>query len=142
MYKVVITGMGLVSAAGHTPHALFDALDSGHNVMRPAPKEADAMEGPVASIPEFDPVNWLGEQNFRPLDRLGRLSVVAALNALDNAGVTPEMREQHDIGLVFGTLFSGLETVTAFDRNILEAGPKYARPMDFANTRALLEDCL
>ena len=134
MYKVVITGAGLVSAAGHTPEEVFTALDTQRACTQPAPEKADAMQGPITAIPDFDPVDWLGEQNFRPLDRVGRLSVVAALNALDASGWTAEMREQHDVGLVFGTLFSGLETVTTFDRNILEAGPKYARPMDFANT--------
>jgi len=37
-------------------------------------------------------------------------------------------------GLVLGTMYGGLHTITEFDRNAMVAGPKYAKPMDFANT--------
>ena len=53
---------------------------------------------------------------------------------LDNSGWTVEMREENLVGLILGTMFGGLHTIAEFDRLGLTAGPKFVKPLDFANT--------
>jgi 3-oxoacyl-[acyl-carrier-protein] synthase II len=45
-----------------------------------------------------------------------------------------EMRNALEVGLVLGTMFCSVHTISEFDRRALEAGPAYASPMDFSNT--------
>jgi 3-oxoacyl-(acyl-carrier-protein) synthase len=117
---VVVTGMGVISAAGDSPAALHDALVRG-----------GAGGGPVDP---FQPERYLGDRNLRPLDRAGRLLACAAQLALADAGWTPARLAGEEVGLVVGTMFSTAHTIGEFDRHALRAGPCYASPMDFANT--------
>jgi 3-oxoacyl-(acyl-carrier-protein) synthase len=68
------------------------------------------------------------------VDRTARLLLVAAQQALDAAGWTPERRAEHEVGLVLGTTFCSVRTIAEFDRRALQLGPSYASPLDFANS--------
>jgi 3-oxoacyl-[acyl-carrier-protein] synthase II len=72
--------------------------------------------------------------NLRPLDRTSRLVASAAQMALESSGWSVEMRTLQEVGLVLGTMFCSVHTISEFDRRALEAGPTYASPMDFSNT--------
>ena len=136
MRRVVITGAGVISAIGDEPEAFHQGLCAGSNYFRPIEHlELHGLDGACGiGIPGFDPKTYLGDQNFRPLDRTGRFSVVAASLALENAGWTPDKIREREVGLFLGTLFCGLDTIMQFDRSSSTKGPKYAKPMDFANT--------
>jgi 3-oxoacyl-[acyl-carrier-protein] synthase II len=62
------------------------------------------------------------------------LVVAAAKLVLESSGWTPEKLKEHDIGLVLGTMFGSVHTISKFDRRALTDGPSCASPMDFANT--------
>jgi 3-oxoacyl-[acyl-carrier-protein] synthase II len=85
-------------------------------------------------VKDFDAQKYLGRRNLRPLDRTSRLVASAAQLALDDSGWTAEMRAAEEVGLILGTMFCSVRTISEFDRRALEAGPAYASPMDFANT--------
>ncbi|HMB53652.1 MAG TPA: beta-ketoacyl synthase N-terminal-like domain-containing protein [Thermoanaerobaculia bacterium] len=139
--RVVVTGAGVVSPLGDRPGDLFAALCRGESAIAPA-QEVDlsaAMAGragsPIAGeVKGFDPRDYLGKKNFRPLDRTGRLATVAAELALADSGWDAEARAEHEVGLVLGTMFGSVRTIAEFDRRALTAGPNYAKPMDFANS--------
>ena len=88
----------------------------------------------LAGRVDFDPRTYLGDGNLRPLDRTGRLAVAASGLALDAAGWTAEERAETEVGLVLGTMFGSVHTISEFDRRAMEAGPNYAKPMEFANS--------
>src|ERR1043165_3553349 len=104
MKSVVITGAGIVSSLGDTPAGLHAALCEGLSGLRPADL--------------FDQ-SGLG----CPLDRTSRLVASAAQLALDASGWTAEMRAGQEVGLVLGTMFCSVHTISEFDRRALEAGP-------------------
>ncbi|MEL7059378.1 MAG: beta-ketoacyl synthase N-terminal-like domain-containing protein [Acidobacteriota bacterium] len=118
---VTIVGCGLVSPLGDSPEAIHAALCEG---VEPTTEAARL---------ELDEAIF-GGGNLRPLDRAGRLAIAAAQHALDDAGWTRAHREATEVGLVHGTLFGCLDTVIRFDRRALEAGPRYVKPFEFANT--------
>ncbi len=134
--RCVVTGRGLVSALGHDPGAVHDALCEGRGGLAPVELfDATALTRPVAGeVKGFEPRRHLGERNLRPLDRTSRLVTVAAQLALDDAGSTPAGRAEAEVGLVLGTVYGSVRTIAEFDRRALTAGPSYASPMDFANT--------
>src|SRR5205085_7794233 len=71
---------------------------------------------------------------LRPLDRTSRLVASAAQLALNDSGWSEALRNQHEVGLVLGTMFCSVRTISEFDRRAVEAGPAYASPLDFSNT--------
>ena len=136
MRTVVITGAGVVSSLGDTPAAMHAALCEGRSGIRPVTLfDTKGLGCPLGGeISDFDAQKYLGRRNLRPLDRTSRLVASAAQLALDASGWTTEMRGAHELGLVLGTMFCSVRTISEFDRRALEAGPSYASPMDFSNT--------
>ncbi|OLE50909.1 MAG: hypothetical protein AUG51_25760 [Acidobacteria bacterium 13_1_20CM_3_53_8] len=136
MGKVVITGAGVISSLGDSLDEFHAALCKGQNAIKPIELFPTAMLGcPLGGeIKGFDAQMYLGKRNLRPLDRTSRLVASAAQLALDSSGWTEEMRNNEEVGLILGTMFCSVRTISEFDRRALEAGPTYASPMDFSNT--------
>ncbi|HVT19281.1 MAG TPA: beta-ketoacyl synthase N-terminal-like domain-containing protein [Thermoanaerobaculia bacterium] len=134
--RVVVTGAGVVSPLGHSPAALHQALAERRSARRPIELFATAGIGchEAGEIRPFDARAWVGERNLRPLDRTGRLLVVAAQLALADSGWSAELRARHEVGLVLGTMFCSIRTIAEFDRRGLQLGPTHVSPMDFANS--------
>jgi 3-oxoacyl-[acyl-carrier-protein] synthase II len=134
--KVVITGAGVISSLGDSPAELQAALKQGRSGLQPV--ELFSTEGLGCHIggevKSFSPQTYLGDKNFRPLDRTSQLVIAAAQLALNDSGWSVEMRQQHELGLVLGTMFCSVHTIWQFDYRGRIVGPGYASPMDFANT--------
>jgi 3-oxoacyl-[acyl-carrier-protein] synthase II len=136
MERVAITGIGVVTCFGDSPEAFHAALCRGEKgVYSLEPNEwTGSNRGPGGMIASFRAEAYLQGKSLRPLDRTGRIVASAAKLALEDSGWTPEMLRQQDVGLVLGTMFSSMHTISAFDRHGLTQGPSYVSPMDFANT--------
>jgi 3-oxoacyl-[acyl-carrier-protein] synthase II len=134
--RVVITGVGVVSSLGDSAASLHLSLCSGRYAIRPVELFSTAGLGcPLGGeIPGFDAQKYLGRRNLRPLDRTSRLVASAAQLALNDSGWSEALRNQHEVGLVLGTMFCSVRTISEFDRRAVEAGPAYASPLDFSNT--------
>ncbi|MDX1385687.1 MAG: beta-ketoacyl synthase N-terminal-like domain-containing protein, partial [Thermoanaerobaculia bacterium] len=134
--RVVVTGCGLLSPLGDTPAAVHAALCGGRDGI----SEVDLFDTAglgctvAGQIRDFDARSYLGSKNLRPLDRTGRLAAAAVGLSLADAGWSEQARGDREIGLVLGTMYGGVHTIAEFDRRAVEAGPNYARPMDFANS--------
>lgn len=134
--RVVITGAGVVSSLGDSSVSLQSSLCSGRSAIKPVELFSTAGLGcPLGGeIPLFDAQKYLGRRNLRPLDRTSRLVSSAAQLALEDSGWSDVMGSSEEVGLVLGTMFCSLHTISEFDRRAVEAGPAYASPMDFSNT--------
>ncbi|HVS82843.1 MAG TPA: beta-ketoacyl-[acyl-carrier-protein] synthase family protein [Pyrinomonadaceae bacterium] len=134
--RVVITGMGVVSSLGDSPEGLHASLCEGRSGIKPIQLfNTTGLGCPLGGeITDFDAAKFLGQRNLRPLDRTSRLVASAAQLALEDSGWSAEMRNSEELGLVLGTMFCSVHTISEFDRRALEAGPSYASPMDFSNT--------
>jgi 3-oxoacyl-[acyl-carrier-protein] synthase II len=60
--------------------------------------------------------------------------VAAAKLALESSGWTADKLKEQDVGLILGTMFGSVHTISKFDRQALTQGPSCASPLDFANT--------
>ena len=131
--RVVVTGTGLVGALGEDRRELHRALVRGESAVGRAAGEGPRSRLATAGIESFDARGHLGGANLRALDRTARLTCAAARLALEEAGWDPE-DGAIETGLVLGTMFGSVATISGFDRRALAAGPNYAKPMDFANS--------
>ncbi len=136
---VVVTGVGVLSPLGDSSEAVHRALCRGESAVAPVDSLPLTEGGELpcrlgAPVPAFDPAAYLGEGNFRPLDRTGRLAAVASQLALAAAGWDAEARRERQVGLALGTMYGSAHTISEFDCRALTAGPNYVKPFDFANS--------
>jgi 3-oxoacyl-[acyl-carrier-protein] synthase II len=142
MRRVVITGAGALSPIADSPAALHTALCAQTSALKEielfpldtAGNVADLGPRHAGEIRPFEPKDYLGDRNLRPVDRTARLLLVAAQQALESSGWTAERRAGTEVGLVLGTTFCSVRTIAEFDRRALQLGPSYASPLDFANS--------
>jgi 3-oxoacyl-[acyl-carrier-protein] synthase II len=143
-HRVVVTGSGIVGALAESPAGTYHHMlegDTGFSLAEPFSKRDDPPRDAVeefldplwsAEVRNFDPARDLGEENFRPLDRLGRLAAVGCARALVDAGWSRQDSVRR--GLVLGTMYGGVRTIAEFDRRGMAAGPLYVKPFEFANS--------
>ena len=151
--RVVITGAGAISPVTAGPDdagldSFWSALGSstesnpgsGETAFRPLgdlqldrDAETERLDRTTAAGILFDPREHL-DGNYRPVDRTGQLTIIAAQRALAASGWGADERAEHEVGLVLGTMFGSLHTISAFDRRGVDAGPRFVKPLDFANS--------
>jgi 3-oxoacyl-[acyl-carrier-protein] synthase II len=131
--KVVVTAAGVISPLGAGLENFGCALYSGKSAIAPAARFPGVT---AADLGEFNPQPWLGNKGIRILDRSARLLSVAAQMALTGAGLSQEGAESGDpdLGLVCGTVFGSVHSITSFDWSGLTEGPTLVNPMEFPNT--------
>lgn len=134
--RVVVTGAGAICSLANSPAELQAALQEGRSGLKPIELFSSNGLGPqrAGEVRPFEPRTWLGERNLRPVDRTARLLLAAAQQALDASGWTPERRKESEVGLVLGTMYCSIHTISEFDRRNVQLGPSYASPFDFANS--------
>lgn len=134
---VVVTGIGLSCAWGERAEDFYRALRDGEPGFAPLTGfEQPELRVPVAGQIDFNPRQRFRGRNVRPVDRTGRLAIMAAEGALSTGGrsVDGSGDDGDLVGLSLATLFGSIKTISEFDRRGLEAGPKYVKPLDFANS--------
>ena len=131
--RVVITGMGSVSAAGcGGSAAVADALARRSQTI--APLKAFALDGCAsrlaAEVDDARLVTLLDPDAVRRLSRICRMAVAACRLAVEDAGVEGGARLGLAVGSEYGDFRSGAEFFSGF----LRRGPAGLSPMIFPNT--------
>jgi 3-oxoacyl-[acyl-carrier-protein] synthase II len=131
--RVVVTAAGVISPLGAGVENFGCALFAGKSAVAPSPRFPGLS---AADLGDFNPQPWLGNKGIRVLDRSARLLAVAAQMALCDSGLSLDNGEREDpgLGLVCGTAFGSLHSITSFDWSGLQDGPNYVSPMEFPNT--------
>lgn len=142
--RVVVTGMGAVSALGQGVQATWDGLVAGRSGVRRIesfdPQRVDSQI--AAEVRDFDASGALDRKDLRRTDRYIQFALVSAREAMDQACL-PERLEgtlAERTGVIVG---SGLGGVTTLFDNVLlmaERGPgrisPFFIPMGIANVGA------
>jgi 3-oxoacyl-[acyl-carrier-protein] synthase II len=132
--RVVVTGAGVISSIGAGMEEFERNLYAGCSGVGASPLLG---EGAIAAeVRNFNPQQWLGNKGIRVLDRSARLLSVAAQMALTATGLQQQEGAEGDpnLGLVCGTMFGSVHSITSFDWSGVTDGPTYVNPMEFPNT--------
>jgi 3-oxoacyl-[acyl-carrier-protein] synthase II len=139
--RVVVTGMGAVSALGNDVAATWDGLLAGRSGIRTIeafdPSRVDSKI--AAEVRAFDPSAVLDRKEMRRMDRYIQFGLVVARQALDQAGLPGRMDGPlaERTGVMLGSGLGGVATL--FDNVLLmgERGPDrispFFIPMGIAN---------
>ncbi|MGW4194809.1 beta-ketoacyl-[acyl-carrier-protein] synthase family protein [Streptomyces sp. NPDC005004] len=114
---VAVTGLGLVTPAGIGREAAWEGLCAGLSTAAPDP----GLDGlPVAfscRVPELDAAGLLGHRLSRRLDRFTTFALLAAREAVADAGVGADGWEAARVGVVMGVGTGSMQGWQAeFDR--------------------------
>ncbi|MFJ9908831.1 beta-ketoacyl-[acyl-carrier-protein] synthase family protein [Streptomyces sp. NPDC101152] len=113
--EVAVTGLGLVTPAGHTAEENWAALCRGRSLAAPDPELAHLPVDFSCQVPGFDAVAELGRSLARRVDRFVHFALVAARRAVVDAGLDPTCWPAERVGVVLGVGSNCLSTyVTEF----------------------------
>ena len=99
MRRVVITGMGALSALGTTAQSCFDNLIAGHSGIRQHPTHA--LPVPVGYV-DFDAGAHFSKMQLLGLDRVSQLAIVAAEQAMQQAQAAELALDRLQMGVFWG----------------------------------------
>ena len=130
--RVVVTGMGAVSALGNDVASTWEGLLAGRSGVRGIqmfdPSRVDSKIG--AEVKDFDPSAVLDRKEMRRMDRYIQFGLVVARQALDQAGLPARMDGPlaERTGVYLGSGLGGVATM--FDNVLLmaERGPDRISP--------------
>ncbi len=128
--RVVITGIGAVTPLGNDMDTAWQALLEGKSGVAPITRfDPDKLPVRVAcEIKNFDPTVAIDPKELRRMDLYEQYAVVAAKQAIANAGlsITPELSE--DTAIVLGTAIGGLQTLLDQYEILKQQGPRRISP--------------
>jgi 3-oxoacyl-[acyl-carrier-protein] synthase II len=139
--RVVITGMGALSAVGAGVDATWSSLVAGRSGVR-ALQGFDASHLPVrigAEVVDFDPVAVFGKRRARHLDRVTQMSLAASTEAVEASKLDVAAAPDR-VGVVYATGIGGLQSITDGIGVLRDRGPEwispYVLPMTLPNMAA------
>jgi len=116
--RVLITGLGIVSPIGKTVHDFFDSLLCGRSGIRLVPETSHA----AGMIQDFEAPAFLSKAQLIGVDRVAQLGLVAAEQAIQDAGPDSGRAEPARTGLYLGTGVGGAGALEDGYRNFFSAG--------------------
>lgn len=109
--RVVVTGLGAVSALGTTVADFWSALSAGRSAIAPLGSNGQGTKIQVgAMVPDFNPDLHFSSDQLPLLDRFSQFAVLAGRAALADAGLTPSDDIVRRAAAVIGTGCGGKQT--------------------------------
>ena len=128
--RVVITGVGLVSALGLETKTTWEGLLEGRSGIAPITHfDASSFSTRIAAeVKNLDPLAYLDAKNARKMDRFILHAIAASEGAFSSSGlkVTPE--NFHRIGVYIGSGIGGFGTIEREHENFLNKGSRRISP--------------
>ncbi|MDH3944725.1 MAG: beta-ketoacyl-ACP synthase II [Anaerolineae bacterium] len=140
--RIVITGMGAVTAVGHTVKENWENITAGVSGVGPI-TAFDAGEFLVqiaAEVKDFDPSKYLPARDIRRRDRFELMAAAAVGEALDQSGLEIKEENADRIGVVLSSAIGGITSLEEAILTVDQDGPRrvspFAIPMLMANGAA------
>lgn len=142
MRKVVITGIGAVSALGNTIAETWEGIKAGRCGIA-AITNYDASGDRVQIAAEckgFDPTAFMDKKDARKMARFSQFAVAAAVQAISDAGLSKETIPSDRMGVMIGNGIGGFEIHESSFKKYFDAGrsriPPLAIPLLIPNEAA------
>lgn len=130
--RVVITGMGAISAAGAGVTALWDSLQTGKTCLSALPEEEQEKFGihVAGRIPGYDPVELgFSKKELRRYSPFVQYAILAADEAMQQSGIQMENEDATRFACVFGSGIGGLKIFEHESVVLNTKGPKKVAPL-------------
>jgi 3-oxoacyl-[acyl-carrier-protein] synthase II len=141
MNRVVVTGMGIISPIGNNYEEVKEGLLAGRNGIGTITKfDAAPFKAHLAAeVKNVDLSEKIGKKEARRMDRFTQLAVVAAEEAVNQAGLK-EAYDPFEVSVLISSGIGGLETMESNLETYLNKGPgrvsPFFIPMNIVNMAA------
>ena len=128
--RVVITGLGCVTALAESVEGLFTALCEGKSGVSTI-ESFDTGVYPVrfgGEIKNFDPARYVEHRQSKRMDRFTQFAVAAAIQAVDDSGLDFEQEDSYRLGTIVGTGIGGIKEIEDQHLRLLNKGPRQVSP--------------
>ncbi|MQC17926.1 MAG: beta-ketoacyl-[acyl-carrier-protein] synthase II [Chloroflexi bacterium] len=128
--RVVVTGIGILSAVGAGRDVTWENLIAGKNGIDHTTlvEVADLPSRVAGEVPDFDVSTYVDRKGARRMDRFTQLAVNAAGEALDQSGLDTAA-EGDQIGCMIGSGIGGIGTLEAEFDVFFHKGPNRVSPL-------------
>ena len=130
--RVVVTGMGAISALGNDVASTWEGLVAGRSgIRRIEAFDPSRLTSQMAGeVRDFDASGVLDRKDLRRIDRYIQFGVVAARQAMDQAGVPARLEGEHaeHTGVILGTGLGGVGTLIEAISTNVSRGPDRISP--------------
>ncbi len=111
--RVVITGLGVISPVGKNPKEFFDNLMAGRSgIQRLQSDFTDQLSTRIAAqIQGYNPANYFSKIKLSGIERFSQFALIAAEQAVKDAGLELAEHEQQRAGVYLGTGMGGATTL-------------------------------
>jgi 3-oxoacyl-[acyl-carrier-protein] synthase II len=128
--RVVVTGVGLVTALGTGTEETWKGLCEGRSGVAPISRFDTAQYSTriAAEVKDFDPLKWFDKKDVKKMDFFIHYAVAAATFAMQQSGlvIAPEWAER--AGVFIGSGIGGFTVIEREHRALLEGGPRKISP--------------
>lgn len=131
MTRVVVTGMGAVTPLGNDLKEFRQNLFAGHLGIGPITKFDATTTGitNAGEVKNFDVSVRLGKKAAKRMDLFSQYAVDSALQAVEQAQITPENTAAKDLGVIFSSGIGGLTTIQEQVIKMQQKGPRKVTPL-------------
>ena len=128
--RVVVTGVGLVTALGTGTEETWKGLCEGRSGVGPITRFDTTQFSTriAAEVKDFDPLKWFDKKDLKKMDYFIHYAVAAADFAMKQSGLTigPELAER--AGVFIGSGIGGFTVIEREHQALLEGGPRKISP--------------
>ena len=134
--KVAVTGLGILSPVGNTVAESWRAVMAGESGIRKITRfDASAFStGIVGEVRDFNVGDFIPEKRARHMDLFIHYGVVAAMQAVADAGLTDSESDRERIGVAIGSGIGGLRMIEKVQDIYREGGPRRISPFFIPST--------
>ncbi len=135
-HRVAVTGLGVISPVGASPMDFYESLGCGRSGIRTLPGTDNVAAGVVG----FEADDHFSKLELAALDRFSQFALVAAGQAVTDAGLERENLTTPRVGVYFGSGIGGSTAIEAgyagFFKNDLRRGPPSSVVATMSNAAA------
>ncbi len=128
--RVVVTGLGMITALGHSVKETWSNLLAGKSGVH----LVDSFDVSnyacrfSASVRNFNSEAYFSTKDVRKMDLFIQYGVAAAAEAITDSGLQVTEQNAHRIGVAIGSGIGGLTTIEKNHEALLEGGPRKVSP--------------
>lgn len=128
--RVVITGLGCVTALAESGEDLFAALCKGMSGVSTI-ESFDTTEYPVkfgGEAKKFDIERYINSREAKRMDRFTQMALASSIQAVKDSGLDFEQEDRHRVGVIVGTGIGGIKEIEEQHVRLLNKSPRKVSP--------------
>ncbi|MCM1091963.1 MAG: beta-ketoacyl-ACP synthase II [Muribaculum sp.] len=129
--RVVVTGLGAVTPIGNDVDSFWSAVKEGKVGIDKITKfDTEGYKAKLAAeVKDFGPGKYLDARSARRMELFSQYAVVAAMSALEDAGLHMEQEDPFRVGVIVGSGIGSLQAMEAAVLKLNEKGPSRVDPL-------------